>query len=95
MSEGSTVDPAASAPEHSPAEDGEPPSNGDANDSANYGIDKLHRNSSVDVFRTCADPGIYYVYICTVLCENLLTHMACINQMYIHVNVHVHTCTYM
>ena len=59
MSEGSTVDPAASAPGHSPAEDGEPPSNGPTNDSASYGIDTLHRNSSVDVFRTCADPGIY------------------------------------
>ena len=41
---------------------GDAPLNGTNDETPEFGVEKMHRNSSVDVFRTCADPGQTYMY---------------------------------
>ena len=46
---------------------GDAPLNGTNDEAPEFGVEKMHRNSSVDVFRTCADPGqTYAVNQCTL-----------------------------
>jgi hypothetical protein len=45
------------APAVTSNQEGDPPLKGTNDETAQFGVEKAHRNSSVDVFRTCADPG--------------------------------------
>ena len=62
------------APAVTSNQEGDPPLKGTNDETAQFGVEKAHRNSSVDVFRTCADPGQPLVYKAVYMYIHCTTH---------------------